>query len=70
MASAVIGTISTAGGALLGSRIDAAFDGSITPFAYGVVGFAVVAAGTIFVLGRPARPVAPGVEIALVGRDG
>ncbi len=59
MASAVIGTISTAGGALLGSRIDAAFDGSITPFAYGVVGFALVAAGTIFVLGRPVRPVVP-----------
>ncbi len=59
MASAVIGTLSTAGGALLGSRIDAAFDGSITPFAYGVVAFALIAACTIFVLGRPDHPVEP-----------
>lgn len=61
MASAVIGTISTAGGALLGSRIDAAFDGTVAPFAYGVAGFALVAAGSIFVLGRPARAPLPAV---------
>jgi DHA1 family bicyclomycin/chloramphenicol resistance-like MFS transporter len=55
MASAVIGTISTAGGALLGSRIDAAFDGTVRPFAYGVVALAAVAATTILLLTR-ARP--------------
>lgn len=58
MASAVIGTISTAGGALLGSRIDVAFDGTVKPFAYGVACFAVVAGGTIFLLGRPVRAAA------------
>jgi DHA1 family bicyclomycin/chloramphenicol resistance-like MFS transporter len=54
MAAAVIGTISTAGGALLGSLVDAAFDGTVRPFAYGVVAFAVVAVGTILVLTRTA----------------
>lgn len=56
MASAVLGTISTAGGALLGSRIDAAFDGTVQPFALGVAAFAVVAATTIFVLTRVPVP--------------
>ena len=32
-AAAVIGTISTLGGALLGATIDRAFDGTIVPFA-------------------------------------
>ncbi len=32
-AAAVIGTISTLGGALVGAAIDAAFDGTITPLA-------------------------------------
>ena len=54
MASAVLGTISTAGGALLGSQIDGAFDGTIRPFAYGVVVFAAVAAITIFFFARSA----------------
>ena len=57
MAAAVIGTLSTAGGALLGSRIDAAFDGTVRPFAYGVLGFSVVAVTAIFVVTRsPQRP--------------
>lgn len=59
MASAVLGTISTAGGALLGSRIDAAFDGTVRPFAFGVLAFATVAAVTIFLLTRPAHVPAP-----------
>jgi len=54
MASAVLGTISTAGGALLGSQIDGAFDGTIRPFAYGVAVFAAVAAITIFFFARSA----------------
>ncbi len=55
MASAVLGTISTAGGAVLGALIDASFDGTVRPFAYGVVVFATVASGTILALTRPAR---------------
>jgi hypothetical protein len=43
------------GGALLGSRIDAAFDGTVQPFALGVVAFAGVAAVTTFALTRPDR---------------
>jgi DHA1 family bicyclomycin/chloramphenicol resistance-like MFS transporter len=56
MASAVIGTVSTAGGALLGSRVDAAFDGTVTPFAFGAATFAIVAAVSIFVLVRRFDP--------------
>ena len=62
MASAVIGTVSTAGGALLGSRIDAAFDGTVQPFAYGVVVLAAVAASTILLLTRTR-----GARVASVG---
>ena len=36
-AAAVLGTVSTAGGALLGSVIDGRFDGTIEPFAHGVL---------------------------------
>ncbi len=57
MAAAVIGTLSTAGGALLGSLVDAAFDGTLRPFAYGVVALAAVASGTIFLLTRPSATV-------------
>ena len=56
MASALLGTISTAGGALLGSRVDAAFDGTVRPFAYGVLVLAAVAATAIFLLTRSAGP--------------
>ena len=59
MAAAVIGTLSTAGGALLGSVVDAAFDGTVRPFAFAVVAFAAVASGTIFLLTRPADAVVP-----------
>ena len=54
MAAAVLGTVSTAGGALLGSVIDSAFDGSVRPFAYGAVVLTGLAAAAIFVVaGRP-----------------
>ncbi|MGH2686510.1 MAG: MFS transporter, partial [Actinomycetota bacterium] len=53
MASAVLGTISTAGGALLGSQIDRAFDGTVRPFAYGVALFAAGAGLTIYLFARP-----------------
>ena len=53
MAAAVIGTISTAGGALLGSTVDAAYDGSVRPFTVGAVVFAAAACAAVWVAGRP-----------------
>jgi DHA1 family bicyclomycin/chloramphenicol resistance-like MFS transporter len=53
MASALLGTVSTAGGALLGSVVDDAFDGTVRPFAYGSLTYVTIAVGTILVLGRP-----------------
>jgi DHA1 family bicyclomycin/chloramphenicol resistance-like MFS transporter len=53
MAAAIIGTISTIGGALLGSVIDHAYDGSVRPFTVGAFVYAVAAAGAILVAGRP-----------------
>jgi DHA1 family bicyclomycin/chloramphenicol resistance-like MFS transporter len=52
MGAAIIGTISTIGGALLGSLIDNAYDGSIRPFAVGAFAFAVAAAAAILLAGR------------------
>jgi DHA1 family bicyclomycin/chloramphenicol resistance-like MFS transporter len=62
MAAAVLGTLSTAGGALLGSRVDTAFDGSVRPFAVGALLLAsVIAASILLLAGRaPARPAPPG----------
>jgi len=64
-AAALLGTVSTAGGALLGSALDARFDGTVEPFARGVLLYSAVAAVSIFVLGlRPApahRMEEPGV---------
>ncbi|MGD9797002.1 MAG: hypothetical protein AB7V15_02690, partial [Acidimicrobiia bacterium] len=57
MASAVLGTISTAGGALLGSVVDGLFDDTVRPFAYAALVYAVLAAVAILVLARvPDRP--------------
>lgn len=50
MASAVIGAASTAGGALLGSVVDASFDGTIRPFAYGAFVCTSLAAVCVHVL--------------------
>jgi DHA1 family bicyclomycin/chloramphenicol resistance-like MFS transporter len=47
MAAAIIGTISTIGGALLGSVIDSAYDGSVRPFTIGAFAFAVVACAAV-----------------------
>ena len=55
MGAAVLGTISTAGGALLGTLTDRAFDGTASPFAFHVLAFAAIAAGTIIAFGRPPR---------------
>src|SRR5690606_21335600 len=45
-ASAVIGTVSTAGGALLGALLDRTFDGTVLPFFGGYLVFGVLALGT------------------------
>jgi DHA1 family bicyclomycin/chloramphenicol resistance-like MFS transporter len=53
MASAVIGTISTAGGALLGSIVDSAYDGSVEPFTIGALVFSIGACAAVWSAGRP-----------------
>ncbi len=56
MAAAVIGALGTGGGALVGSMIDAAFDGTVRPFAYGSFACTAAAAFCMLVLaGGPAR---------------
>jgi DHA1 family bicyclomycin/chloramphenicol resistance-like MFS transporter len=65
-AAAILGTVSTAGGALLGSVLDGRFDGTIGPFAQGVLVFGLIAAASIFVLGlrgAPGRRVAEPVSV-------
>ena len=57
------GTVSTAGGALLGAMLDGAFDGTVRPFAVGLLAFALGGTGFV-VLARRAQagavaPVAP-----------
>lgn len=52
MAAALLGTISTAGGSLLGATVDGAYDGTVTPFAVGALVFAGLAATSILVLAR------------------
>lgn len=47
-ASAVIGTISTAGGALLGGLVTSTFDGTVRPFAIGIL--LLISASTLLVL--------------------
>ena len=56
MAAAVLGTLSTAGGAILGALIDSAFDGTVQPFALRSLIYAVVAAFAILVLARRVSP--------------
>lgn len=55
MGAAIIGTISTIGGALLGSVIDGAYDGSVRPFTIGALVFAAAAGGAVWLAGRPAH---------------
>lgn len=52
-AAAVVGTASTAGGALLGSFVDGRFDGTVRPLAFAFVGFGAVAATAILAVARP-----------------
>jgi DHA1 family bicyclomycin/chloramphenicol resistance-like MFS transporter len=54
MAAAVLGTISTGGGALLGAIVDEAFDGTVGPFGVGVFVFIGLGVGVIsFLAGSP-----------------
>jgi DHA1 family bicyclomycin/chloramphenicol resistance-like MFS transporter len=62
MAAALLGTISTAGGALLGSVVDGAYDGSVRPFGIGALVFALLALGFVLLAGRP--PVVGAAEAA------
>jgi DHA1 family bicyclomycin/chloramphenicol resistance-like MFS transporter len=49
-ASAVIGTITTAGGAMLGGAVTAAFDGTVRPFALGIAVLVTMAAALIMLV--------------------
>ncbi len=46
-AAAVIGTVSTAVGAILGSFLDRAFDGTVTPLCFGFLGYGLVSLGFV-----------------------
>lgn len=52
MGAALLGAVSTAVGALLGSVVDGAFDGTVRPFALFVLAYAVVAAALVQVAGK------------------
>ena len=52
MAAAMLGTVSTAGGAILGSLVDGAYDGTVRPLAYAVLLFATLAATFIYIADR------------------
>jgi DHA1 family bicyclomycin/chloramphenicol resistance-like MFS transporter len=49
-ASAVIGTITTAGGAMLGGAVTTAFDGTVRPFALGIAVLVTMAAALIMLV--------------------
>lgn len=73
MAAALLGTVSTAGGALLGSLVDHAYDGSVRPFGIGAFVFATLAFGFVWLAGTPA-PVPPLVaaridDLTMAGTD-
>ena len=55
MAAALLGTLSTAGGSILGAVVDNSLHSSITPFAVGALGFGSLASASILLIARPAR---------------
>ena len=65
MAAAIIGTISTIGGALLGSIVDSAFNGSVVPFAVG--SFVFACASCAFVLFARLKPTPVDPDLLLEG---
>jgi DHA1 family bicyclomycin/chloramphenicol resistance-like MFS transporter len=56
-AAALLGTASTAGGALLGSVVDSRFDGTVMPLALAFMAFGAIAAFSILWLARPSSRV-------------
>jgi len=57
MAAAIIGTVSTIGGALLGGVVDSAYDGSVAPFTVAALVFSVAAGAAIFLARLRSAPV-------------
>ncbi len=55
-ATAIIGTITVAGGALLGNLVGAAFDGTVRPFAMLTAVFVTIAVGLIYHATRSTEP--------------
>jgi DHA1 family bicyclomycin/chloramphenicol resistance-like MFS transporter len=53
MAAAILGTVSTGGGALLGAVVDRAFDGTVRPFAVGALVYSATAAALVLLVARP-----------------
>jgi DHA1 family bicyclomycin/chloramphenicol resistance-like MFS transporter len=66
MAAAIIGTISTAVGAILGSLVDGAFDGTIRPYATYALGYALVAVVAIVAFARVRRVPSPPIARSVV----
>jgi MFS transporter, DHA1 family, multidrug resistance protein len=67
MASAVIGTAGTAGGALLGSIVDASFDNTVRPFVFGSMIFSVAIVACIHLLGRRPQPAPAASATSAIG---
>lgn len=65
MAAAILGTIATGGGAILGAIVDRQFDGSVRPFAIGALLYSATAAALVLFVARPQGdgPVAIDAEV-------
>jgi DHA1 family bicyclomycin/chloramphenicol resistance-like MFS transporter len=55
-AAALLGTVTTAGGALLGSVVDARYDGGVRPLAVAMVAFGLLAATLVHLADRTTTP--------------
>jgi MFS transporter, DHA1 family, multidrug resistance protein len=69
MAAAILGTMATGLGALIGATIDGAYDGSVRPFATGTAVVTLLASALILLIARPtgagASTVPADVEVAV-----
>ncbi|MDP1820769.1 MAG: multidrug effflux MFS transporter [Acidimicrobiales bacterium] len=63
MGAAIVGTVSTAGGALLGTLADGAFDGTMQPFALHVAAYCAIATLAILLLARGPTPRTGGIDV-------
>jgi DHA1 family bicyclomycin/chloramphenicol resistance-like MFS transporter len=57
MAAAIIGTVSTIGGAVLGGVVDRAYDGSVLPFTVAAFVFSLAAGAAVLVARMAPTPV-------------